>query len=151
MSMFVIVCSIGSAAQLKGQFQKAFYFFIHVVYRIHAEMVIELFAIARYLRDLLKAKVVGICFVKRKDHVHKILPDVGDPGDALSPGGNADHGFCRMKLDGATFVECGNQVIKQHFCLASLQKILDGTARRTICFFHGELKYCEQHCFCWLA
>ena len=77
-------------------------FFVQIVCRVGAEVVIELVCIAGYRGNLTKTKVVGIRLFKRKHHVHKVFSNLCDVSNALLTIAEANHGFGRMNGDGSS-------------------------------------------------
>lgn len=74
---------------------------------------IELPVISRDLSNLLKAKVVGIRFFKRKDHVDEVLSQLGNIGDPFSGGCDTDHGLGWVKRHWPGFLEFFREMKKQ--------------------------------------
>ncbi len=85
-----------SLLHLVSQFNKLHHFVVDIFRREHPEMMVKLVHVAGNLRYFSEAQVVGMRFGKRKDDMHKILSQLGDPGYATMPVGYAHNCFSRM-------------------------------------------------------
>jgi hypothetical protein len=83
-----------SFAFLVGQFHKLFYFFVDVLLAEHTQVVIVLLASGN-LRDLAKAQIIVVGFVKREYHVDKALTQLYHKRNTRLRC-KSDHGLCGL-------------------------------------------------------
>lgn len=72
------------------------YFFVHIGGGVQPEMVVKLPRGAGNGRDLLKAQIIRVRLLERKYHVHKILTQLRDVGNALMRRSQTNHSFGRV-------------------------------------------------------